>query len=46
MNPVACQNSAWHDAAGIEHPWISASINGVWDSVETIGFARNIIPAE
>src|SRR5215467_7052490 len=34
----------YHDAAGNERPWISASINNVWDSVETIGFAGNIIP--
>ena len=34
----------YHDAAGNERPWVSASINGVWDSVETIGFAGNIIP--
>ena len=34
----------YHDAAGNERPWISASLNGVWGSVETIGFAGNIIP--
>ena len=34
----------YHDAAGDERPWITASINGVWDSVETIGFAGNLVP--
>jgi hypothetical protein len=34
----------YHDAAGKERPFINASLNGVWDSVETVGFAGNIIP--
>jgi hypothetical protein len=34
----------YHDAAGKERPFITASLDDVWDSVETVGFAGGLIP--
>jgi hypothetical protein len=34
----------YHDAAGKERPFITASLSDVWDSVETVGFNGGLIP--